>query len=328
MQKIAALLLLTCFISSVDLFLARKSSMAFAAVTWPDKPLTFVVAFGTGGAIDTTARRVAKYMEKECGVTVNVVNRPGAGGLVGSTYYMGLPDDGYSILFGNQILFSSSIVLKNASYGIDDISLLSFLYIDPECISVRQDSPYRTFADLQAAIKAAPGTVRMATTSGSVIQALHKNLREQLELDFRSVYFDSTTEKQAALLGGHIDVNAGGVVTALRNGDRVLLVMGSERAVELPDVPTVNEILQKPINLGGTTIFLAVKRSMKEKHPDRFAWLLEAFEKTIDTPGYRQEAKEAGMENKTIWLGPEKSDLMNREIHAAVEEYKDVLEGQ
>lgn len=305
-----------------------QGTAAFAALSWPDKPLTFVVAFGTGGAIDTAARRVAKYMEKEYGITINVVNRPGAGGLVGTTYYMGLPDDGYAILFGNQIFFSSTIVLGNATYNFNDIDLFSFIYIDPECISVRQDSPYRTFADLEATIKANPDTIKIATTSGSIIQTLHQALREQLGLDFRSVYFDSATEKQTALLGGHIDVNAGGVVTALRNGDRVLLVMGSERAPEVPDVPAVNEVLKKPINLGGTTIFLAAKRSMKEKHPDRYAWLLDAFEKTINGSGYRQEVREAGLEKQTIWLGPERSGQMNREIHASVEEYKDALKGQ
>ncbi|MHC4687162.1 MAG: hypothetical protein ACYTEW_23065 [Planctomycetota bacterium] len=51
----------------------------------PNKPLTFVVPFGTGGGTDLTARLLAPELQRELGVPVQVVNKTGGGGWVAWT---------------------------------------------------------------------------------------------------------------------------------------------------------------------------------------------------------------------------------------------------
>lgn len=325
MRKIAGIASI-CLISIFCQFIS--STKADAAEKWPDKPLTFVVSFGAGGSLDALTRRLAKCMEEELGISIVVVNRPGAGGLVGTTYFMELPDDGTNLLFGSQIFLSSSILLQNASYSLDDISLISFLQIDRDVLSVAQDSPYKTFDDVLSAIKENPGKIRISTTSGSSLQIMLDNLKDQLGLDFRSVYFDSAAERQAALLGGHLDVSGGGMLSSIRNGEKILLVMGYERHQLLPDVPTLNEVLPKPVNFDGPSVFVGVHKTMREKHPERYQWLVDAIYKTVTSERYQKTIKEAGTDKVAVWFGPEKSDALNREFHQTVDEFKDSLQGK
>jgi tripartite-type tricarboxylate transporter receptor subunit TctC len=43
------------------------------------KSIDLVVAFGSGGAVDTAARLIQPVLEKELGTNVEVINKPGAG---------------------------------------------------------------------------------------------------------------------------------------------------------------------------------------------------------------------------------------------------------
>jgi tripartite-type tricarboxylate transporter receptor subunit TctC len=54
----------------------------FAQAQYPTKPLRAVVAFGTGGTTDVTARIIAAALSQSLGQTVVIDNKPGADGIV------------------------------------------------------------------------------------------------------------------------------------------------------------------------------------------------------------------------------------------------------
>ena len=56
-----------------------------ALAEWPDRPITWIVPWGAGGAADQITRVLAPAMEKELGVPINVVLQPGGSGAVGHT---------------------------------------------------------------------------------------------------------------------------------------------------------------------------------------------------------------------------------------------------
>jgi tripartite-type tricarboxylate transporter receptor subunit TctC len=49
----------------------------------PDRQITMIVAFAPGGGTDAAARTIARFMERDLGQPVVVLNRPGAGGEIG-----------------------------------------------------------------------------------------------------------------------------------------------------------------------------------------------------------------------------------------------------
>src|SRR3979490_3359657 len=71
-QILAALAVLVCL----------AVSPASAQSAYPSKPITMVVPFGAGGALDLIARVLADGLRNELGQPVIVDNKPGASGLL------------------------------------------------------------------------------------------------------------------------------------------------------------------------------------------------------------------------------------------------------
>lgn len=74
---------------------------------YPNKPIRLVVPFSPGGAGDASARVIADKLGPRLGVQVNVDNKPGASGYIGSQLVASAPPDGYTLLLG----FDGSLVV-------------------------------------------------------------------------------------------------------------------------------------------------------------------------------------------------------------------------
>ena len=64
------------------------------AQSYPSKPITLVSPYSAGGNADLAARALAAVAPKYLGQPVVVVNRTGAGGIVGSQSVVDAPKDG------------------------------------------------------------------------------------------------------------------------------------------------------------------------------------------------------------------------------------------
>jgi len=73
-------------------------SFSFSALAWqPTKPIEITVPFPAGSGNDLVIRPLAAAVEKNTGVRFLIVNRPGAGGTIGSTAFVSKPNDGHHI---------------------------------------------------------------------------------------------------------------------------------------------------------------------------------------------------------------------------------------
>ena len=69
------------------LALNSMPSMANSSVSnYPDRPITWVVPFPPGGAMDAIARVLSRTMSQDLGQNIVVENKPGAGGNIGASY--------------------------------------------------------------------------------------------------------------------------------------------------------------------------------------------------------------------------------------------------
>ena len=125
----------------------------------PDRAITMIVAFAAGGGTDAAARLIARFMERDLGQSVVVLNRPGAGGEIGFSELARARPDGLTIGFINTPHILTLPMERQARFRLEDFSLIGNIVDDPGGLWVRADSDIRSFADLIAAARARPETI-------------------------------------------------------------------------------------------------------------------------------------------------------------------------
>lgn len=187
---------------------------------WPSKPVQLFVPFPPGGVADMTARPLAHVMGRLTRQSMVVVNKPGAGGAVGTAQAARATPDGYTLL----VALSSISVLPVAdrlqgrppSYELDQLAPVALISADPTVLVVRADGPYRTLADLVNAAKAKPGTINYG--SSGVYGTLHVAMEifaGAAGIRLFHVPYQGGGPAVAALLGGQIDALASGPAAAI-----------------------------------------------------------------------------------------------------------------
>ncbi|MBI2315959.1 MAG: tripartite tricarboxylate transporter substrate binding protein, partial [Betaproteobacteria bacterium] len=73
-------------------------SLAQKSAWTPERSVRLVIPYAPSGAVDVTARFLAKELSDLWGQTVVVENKPGAAGLIGADTVAKAPGDGYTLL--------------------------------------------------------------------------------------------------------------------------------------------------------------------------------------------------------------------------------------
>jgi tripartite-type tricarboxylate transporter receptor subunit TctC len=280
------------------------------------KTIDLVVAFSSGGAVDTAARLIQPILEKELGTNVEVINKPGAGGQIGYTQLTSAKPDGYTIgaTGSPSVVVSPLDPARGAKYTRDSFQPLGRQVIDPTVIAVQPDSPYTTLKELLDAAKANPKSLTASTTGLQTGEHFAlAQIQENTGSEFAPVHFsEGASQATTAFLGKHVDVlvaNVSDVTDLTKQGKaRVLGVMTSERAPSLPDVPTFKE--------AGYDLEAGTVRgySAPAGLPDEVATKLEAAIKTaIEDPTVKEKMSALGLQTsylsgedyKQFWAGQE-----------------------
>jgi tripartite-type tricarboxylate transporter receptor subunit TctC len=86
------------------------------AETWPNRPLTMVVPFATGGPMDAVARILQPALSDALQQQVIVENISGAGGMIGAARVAKSAPDGYQFVLGNVGTHAVSQTLYKAPF--------------------------------------------------------------------------------------------------------------------------------------------------------------------------------------------------------------------
>ncbi|MBI3936045.1 MAG: tripartite tricarboxylate transporter substrate binding protein [Betaproteobacteria bacterium] len=302
------------------------------AAEWPARPVTLVVPFSAGGSLDRMARGLAPYLSKELGQPVTVVNRPGAGGQVGTSWFLQQPDDGYNLLVTAAIPYlPTNILVTGAKYTLEDFAFINAQWSDYTMLAVHKDKPYKTARDLIEAIKANPGKLSTGVTFGSAGQISTMILLEALGIPanaVRIVTYDGGGPLRTALAGGHLDfsvVQAEGSET-IRDFVRPLAVFREQRAKEW-DAPPINEALKwsgvsVPV-LSGSIRVLATAAGFRKKQPQAFERLAAAHKRALENrelQGWLAANKIDG-----DWVGPERTTAVINANFEILKKYRHLL---
>lgn len=228
--------------------LLAAACLSAAHAAWPDKPVRIIVPAAPGGTTDISARIVAERLAPVLGVNVVVENKAGAGGIIGSEQFVRAAPDGYTLIMGNigpnAINYS---LYRKLPYKPDDFAAVTLVISNPNVLVVNAESPYRSVADLVAAIRRNPSGQYSFGSSGPG-QSPHMTAEmfsQRTGIKVPHVPYKGAGPAVTGLLGNEFTFmidNLPSSLAHIRSGRfRALAVTSSQRAPELPDVPTMTE---------------------------------------------------------------------------------------
>lgn len=216
---------------------------------FPKRPITMVAPFGFGGGWDMFGRSLCLAARVRRDIQMQLINKPGGHGIIAMNFVNGEPADGYTILGleGSQIIGMAEGKTK-LSLLEDFIPILKAVET-PMAIFARTDSPYKTFNDLVAAIKANPDKVTIGATDavGGVFNVAAIQVFKNAGTDIKYMSFAGESSRMLpAALGGHVDAVLDVVSVFdphVKAGKmRSLCVLTDERLPQYPDTPTLKEL--------------------------------------------------------------------------------------
>ncbi len=235
---------------SVSLLAGLIGHAIAGEVSYPKRAIDLVVPISAGGFTDTLARTVSPYLSKKWGVPLNVINKPGGSGVIGTMSVLTSPADGYAVVVDGHIIPAVTAVQVSCPFKWDDPTPIAKLVSGPLAFAVPADSPWRTLKEALDDIRKDPESIKagLGGVSMPAVFALGK-LFDSVGIDFKRlnrVIFDGSTPTMAALAGKHVMLTSQPLVDAvamLKAGKiRVLAVSSSRRSPTLPDLPTGKEL--------------------------------------------------------------------------------------
>jgi len=273
------------FLAALTVMVVSVCGVVPALAEYPEKSINYIIPFSPGGESDVFARAQQPHMEKALKQSILIhYNLGGGGSLAWQDLAKAKPDGYMTAGFNLPHIILQPMFRKNAGFQTEDIVPVMIFMTTPNVLAVRKDSPYKTFQDILAAVKAKPGTITIGGTGSQT--ASHAGtilLNKRAGVNFAYVPFGGTSDSMTALMGGHVDglmVHTSTVMSYL-DQVRVLAVATRERFAGMPDVPTFQE-LGYP-NYEGSTRGLAVPPSTPRAIIDK---LYQVCRDTNKDPGF------------------------------------------
>ena len=219
-------------------------------MAYPDKPVSFIEPFGTGGGPDLVARALSQKLFELWGQPVTVENHPGAGSTVAPALVAKSPADGYTILVSTSAQAYSAALRKDLPYNpLKDFIPIAPLTSQPYVIVAGKLAGIASLRELVAAARGKPGVLTFASTG--VGTATHLGIEEFNQsagikaVHIPAVQGEAIADAIANTVAGRRTYMMAPIeraLTDIRSGNLVALgVTTKKRSSLLPEVPTMAE---------------------------------------------------------------------------------------
>jgi tripartite-type tricarboxylate transporter receptor subunit TctC len=226
--------------------LAIPSLAAAQPSSYPSKPITVVVPFGPGSAVDTQVRLLARKLPSLLnGTAIVVENRPGANSQLGIEYAARQSPDGYTL-----VAITGSIALlpvMNPTFKIDPAKGLTHIVLfsrGPQVVTINNTVPANNLTEFVEYARANPGKVRFGT-AGLGDRSIGEYFAHAAGIKLVTVPFNSVASPVPNLINNDVQVVMSPALTVkgfVKDGKAKALAVSTAKRTELvPGVPTVAE---------------------------------------------------------------------------------------
>jgi tripartite-type tricarboxylate transporter receptor subunit TctC len=177
------------------------------AQTYPTRPITMVVTYPAGSAMDTAGRIVAERMRLSLGQPVIIENISGANGSIGVGRVARAAGDGYILVIGTWNTHVANGAVYPLTYDLlADFEPISLLLKNSYLIVARKAMPANDLPGLIAWLKANPNMATEGTSGAGSAQHVGGLLFQKLTgTRFRFVPYRSSSQAMQDLVPGRID---------------------------------------------------------------------------------------------------------------------------
>ncbi len=237
----------TLFLALTMIALLTVGGLCFGAEKYPTKPIQVIVPYAAGGSSDVLARTVEKIWTKYSPQPLLIVDKPGAGGVLGTEYVIRAKPDGYTVLFayGSGCDLVMPHLQKMPYDHMKDLAPVARLSIHSVVVNVSGKSQFKTMKDvLDWGAKGNKITAAVSTAAGAV-DLVMRAISKRAGVSITTVPFTGGADAVTALAGGHLVIGGGHpseVMPHIKSGRfRPIGVALDKRDGALPNVPTLKE---------------------------------------------------------------------------------------
>jgi tripartite-type tricarboxylate transporter receptor subunit TctC len=227
---------------------ASLLSLPAWAADFPEKPITLIVPFAAGGAIDVVGRILAEEASQRLGQPIVIENRGGAAGLIGAAGVIRAEPDGYILLLASAAQVTiPPWINKNLTFDPSrDLIPVAHLVDTPMVLVVAGKSPVMSVDDFVNAARAHRGGLNYASTGvGTISNLVMEQLKLAADIDVVHVPYRGAAPALNDLWGGRIHgmfTSTASAAPMIASGKlRLLAVTSPTRLPLLPDVPAMAE---------------------------------------------------------------------------------------
>jgi putative tricarboxylic transport membrane protein len=219
-----------------------------AAQTYPNRPVTLVVAFAPGGADDATARILQDPMQKALGQPIVVENVSGAGGMIAAAKVAHADPDGYTILLHQDALAAGMTLYPDRTFDAEkDFAPIGLVNTTTNTLAARPSLPANNFDELLRWMKEPGQTIRIGHPGvGSFGHLAEVLIFQELGIKVTQVPYRGAGPALVDLLAGQVDLGpiSAVVATPLVNSGKLkaYALIGKKDFAGLPQLKTMGEL--------------------------------------------------------------------------------------
>ncbi len=233
-------------------FLPIPLSVTAADKKYPTRYMELYYGFPGGSATEIQNRLLAQAIEKHVGVSVVSVSKPGGGGVVACNLLINASPDGYTLANLSFNSICQTILLSKGALTLEDVRIVTQWNRFGGTLFVGVDSPWKTMQELVDYAKKNPGLKYAHSGVGNSTTLRMENLIKLANLQMVGIPLKGTGEVVAAILGKHVQVGIGDVVSARAQSEagklRVLMSFDPAKMFGLdPSIPHLASLFDKSI---------------------------------------------------------------------------------